>query len=89
MPYTTQPSHLQRASSGTPLAHGDLTAQRAQLAREEQKETAAIIENSIRELQDPDIPTRIVRIDGRTTPAAVPEFVYQAIVRSARNGGAR
>lgn len=72
-----------------PLQHGDLTAQRAQLARAEADAVAGYVENSIRELQDPDIPRRVVPVEGRTTPAVVPQFVYDAILRSASKGGRR
>ena len=73
---------LQRGS--VPLQRGDLCGQRAQLLREEVKERAATIENSIREIQDPDVQLILVPIPGRTSSFALPKFVYDAIKRSAR-----
>lgn len=65
------------------LARGDLTGARAVTATEAAKERQAIIENSVRALQDKDVPLTIVQVPGGS-PFALPRHVYDAIKRSAR-----
>lgn len=73
---------LQRAATRQP-GPGDLTGARALSATEAAKDRASIIENSAREIQDPDQPLVIISIPGRTSSFALPKFVYDA-VRAAR-----
>lgn len=87
MPYT-QPSHLQRGS--VPLQHGDITAQRAQLARAEADSKAAVIANTARELtDDPDCAVILVDIPGKSSQYAIAKYAYDAIKRSATDRSGR